>query len=86
MTGRSVLVGDPALGLKVYSRRDFEAVWSGIMFVIDDDHVGQFNSKQEWALRARPVMNPYLGEQQTGSLMRDLPTLYQITPVFPIPN
>jgi predicted double-glycine peptidase len=84
--GPRVLVGDPALGLKVYSRKDFEKMWSGILFVIDDDHQGHFNSPREWAMRAVPVMNPYLAEQQTGQLMRDLPTLYQITPAFSIPN
>lgn len=84
--GANVLVGDPALGLKVYSRAQFEAVWSGIMFVIDDQHVGQFNSGREWAMRAQPVASPYLAEQATGSLMRDLPTLYQITPIRSIPN
>jgi predicted double-glycine peptidase len=84
--GQDVLVGDPALGLKVYNRKQFQAMWSGVMFVIDDEHTGQFNSKQEWALHPRPTMNPYLGEQQTSQLMRDLPTLYQITPIFAIPN
>ena len=84
--GPNVLIGDPALGLRVYSRAQFEAMWSGIMFVIDDQHVGQFNSGQEWAMRGTPVANPYLAEQQTGQLMRDLPTLYQITPVRGIPN
>jgi predicted double-glycine peptidase len=84
--GANVLVGDPALGLRVYSRAQFEAMWSGIMFVIDDQHVGEFNSGREWAMRGSPVANPYLAEQQTGQLMRDLPTLYQITPVRGIPN
>jgi len=84
--GQNVLVGDPALGLRTYSRAQFEAMWSGIMFVIDDQHVGQFNSAPEWAMRGPPVANPYLAEQATGSLMRDLPTLYQITPIRAIPN
>jgi predicted double-glycine peptidase len=84
--GQDVLVGDPALGLRTYRRAEFEAMWAGIMFVIDDQHVGQFNSGREWAMRGPPVANPYLAEQATGSLMRDLPTLYQITPVRAIPN
>ena len=84
--GPNVLVGDPAVGLRVYSRKQFEAVWAGIMFVIDDEHVGQFNDSKEWAMRAQPVTNPYLAEQSTGQLMRDLPTLYQITPIRAIPN
>jgi predicted double-glycine peptidase len=84
--GQDVLVGDPALGLRTYRRAEFEAMWAGIMFVIDDQHVGQFNSGREWAMRGPPVANPYLAEQATGSLMLDLPTLYQITPVRAIPN
>ena len=84
--GPNVLVGDPALGLRTYSRAQFEAMWSGIMFVIDDQHVGEFNSAREWSMRGPPAANPYLAEQATGQLMRDLPTLYQITPVRSIPN
>jgi hypothetical protein len=61
-------------------------MWSGIMFVIDDEHAGSFNSRQEWAMRGMPVENPYLAEQAAGFLMLNLPTRYQITPIFQIPN
>jgi predicted double-glycine peptidase len=85
--GPYVLVGDPALGLKVYSRKQFEQMWSGIMFVIDDQHVGSFNSAREWKMRGIPAGNPYLAEQAPGFLMLNMPTLYQITPVFAsVPN
>ena len=89
--GQEVLVGDPALGLRTYSRAQFEAMWSGIMFVIDDQHNGRFNVKAEWAQRGLPGVNPYLADQNPGQLMRDLPTLYQITnrqavPVIPPPT
>lgn len=84
--GPYVLVGDPALGLKVYNRKQFLDMWSGIMFVIDDQHVGAFNSQKEWAMRGIPVANPYLGDQAPGFLMLNLPTRYQITPIFSIPN
>jgi predicted double-glycine peptidase len=80
--GPYVLVGDPALGLKVYSRKQFEQMWSGIMFIIDDAHVGNFNSAREWKMRGVPVGTPYLAEQAPGFLMLNMPTLYQITPVF----
>ncbi len=37
-----VLVGDPALGAKIYKRADFEAIWTGLIFVIRDKiDVGQ---------------------------------------------
>ncbi len=84
VAGPYVLVGDPALGLKVYSRKQFQDMWSGIMFVIDDNHVGDFNSQKEWAMRGLPVKNPYLGDQAPGFLMLNMPTLYQITPVFAV--
>ena len=43
--GDRVLIGDPALGLKSYSRAEFEVVWNNVIFAIhDDDHLkGAFN-------------------------------------------
>ncbi|MBE9554504.1 MAG: C39 family peptidase [Proteobacteria bacterium] len=49
-----ILVGDPALGAKIYKRPDFEAIWEGVIFVIRDKiDVGQshFNAKSEWRVR-----------------------------------
>jgi hypothetical protein len=83
--GSYVLVGDPALGLKIYSKAAFQKVWSGIIFVIDDNHAGQFNVASEWAQRPIPSMAPYFVEQSPGQLMRNLPTLYQISTVENLP-
>jgi predicted double-glycine peptidase len=77
--GDRVLLGDPALGVKSLSRAEFEKVWSGIFFIINKSEDARFNTDAEWALLPRPLLNPYLSEQSTGALLRDMPTLYQIT-------
>jgi predicted double-glycine peptidase len=79
MRGGRILVGDPALGVKAMSRADFEKVWSGIFFIIDKDSGARFNEEAEWKSIPHPLLNPYLSEQSTGALLRDMPTLYQIT-------
>ncbi|MEO5372682.1 MAG: C39 family peptidase [Alphaproteobacteria bacterium] len=51
-----VLVGDPALGLKVMRRGDFEEVWDRVMFVVRDDIEPArttFNRDEEWRIRRR---------------------------------
>ncbi len=51
-----VLVGDPALGVRVYSRTEFKAIWNGLLFLVRD-HVDQakatFNRAEQWAVRER---------------------------------
>jgi len=55
-----VLLGDPSLGLRLVSVRRFQAMWNGIMFVIND-RVDQgkknFSRDDEWALVARARVN-----------------------------
>lgn len=52
VTKSNVLVGDPAQGLRLYSRNEFESMWNKILFVVLDlkpiarQH---FNSKELWA-------------------------------------
>ena len=51
-----VLIGDPALGLRVQRVADFQKAWNGIFFVIDGDLPkgrAAFNSGQHWAAFAR---------------------------------
>jgi predicted double-glycine peptidase len=81
MRGDRVLLGDPALGIRSVSRTDFGKMWSGIFFVMTKADGGSFNTVKEWGLVPQPLLNPYLAEQATGALLRDLPTLYQITSV-----
>ena len=54
-----VLIGDPALGLRVQRVEDFQKAWNGIFFVIDGDLPkarAAFNSGQRWAAFARAPM------------------------------
>jgi hypothetical protein len=78
-----VLVGDPALGLKKYTRADFAKMWGGIVFLIDDDKLskGLFNNVAEW----RPFNpSPYsqaLDAQSLFGLNTATPAIYQIMQV-----
>lgn len=51
-----VLVGDPALGVRVYSRAEFKRIWNGLLFLVRDN-VEQasetFNRTEQWAVRTR---------------------------------
>ncbi len=49
-----VLVGDPALGMKTYPRDEFEAMWNGIAFVIQNKSKSAnqtFNQAEAWKVR-----------------------------------
>lgn len=76
-----VLVGDPALGLKVYTHEEFGAMWNGVAFMIRDE-ADRFNQAGEW----RPwVEAPLKDAMPVGSLAaftRELPPLYQISTSF----
>jgi predicted double-glycine peptidase len=86
IAGNQVLVGDPALGTKTYTRADFEKMWTGgIFFAIDKAGAGNFNSLEEWRYHLGPVKDVYLADQYTSSMLLELPTLYQITAVQTIP-
>lgn len=77
--GGRVLIGDPALGVRSMLRQEFEKVWSGVFFIINKSQNARFNAEAEWRQIPKPLLNPYLSEQDTGALLRDMPTLYQIT-------
>ena len=51
---KEVLVGDPALGIKVYSREEFEKMWNKqIIFVIQDKKdiaSNHYQTQEEWNL------------------------------------
>jgi predicted double-glycine peptidase len=81
MAGDRVLVGDPALGLKSYSRAEFEAMWNGIAFLIRDS-TDRFNAAEEWRPFAKAPMDRALPTDSLAALTRELPPLYQITTTF----
>lgn len=53
MRGGKVLIGDPAVGLRVVPREQFEASWpSRVVFVIHDLPTrGEFNTARDWSVR-----------------------------------
>lgn len=53
MRGDKVLLGDPAVGLRVVPRAQFEASWpSRVVFVIHDFPTrGEFNTARDWSVR-----------------------------------
>jgi predicted double-glycine peptidase len=58
MRGDKVLLGDPAVGLRVMPREQFEASWpSRVVFVIHDaQERGEFNTARDWSVRP---MSPF---------------------------
>jgi predicted double-glycine peptidase len=78
-----VLVGDPALGLKIYTREQFTAMWNGVAFVLREP-ADKFNQAAEWTPwnRARP--GQALPNSSLAELTRELPPLYQVTTRFPL--
>lgn len=49
-----VLVGDPALGIRVYSRAEFKRIWNGLLFLVRDNveqASATFNRTEQWAVR-----------------------------------
>jgi hypothetical protein len=65
-----ILVGDPALGAKIYSREEFEPMWNGIVFVITDrlDVAKRtFNDKREWLVRHKAPFGSALSRNGLAS-------------------
>ncbi|MEZ4599770.1 MAG: C39 family peptidase [Syntrophotaleaceae bacterium] len=59
VTDKRVLVGDPASGIKVMPRDEFEKMWNGLVFIIRNDTVvagGKFNRIDEWKVRGKIPM------------------------------
>jgi predicted double-glycine peptidase len=56
VTANSVLLGDPALGAKVMTRKEFEASWNGLVFLVRSHKevaVRHFNQAAEWPSSGR---------------------------------
>lgn len=73
-----VLIGDPALGLKVYDRETFEAMWNGVAFMIREarDRLHEEGDWRPWA--TAPVVGA-LPPDSLASFTQQLPPLYQIS-------
>lgn len=76
MVGDELLVGDPSLGLRTLSRRDFLAGWNGVYFVIDEAPGAEpvFNGRAQWASLARgPARGRFLEPVSQQALMLTAP-------------
>lgn len=77
--GRQVLIGDPAVGVRTMSKKEFKAIWNGVVFAIKQP--GAFNQQVDWKiLPAAPMA--FGVPLSTEALTRELAPLYQITPVI----
>lgn len=76
--GDEIVVGDPAQGVHILSRRDFEAMWNGIAFVIRQDVEvarSNFNAERDWAVRANAPFGTALRRDGLASFTMGLPGL-----------
>ena len=70
LSDQEVLVGDPALGVRVWSREDFLNSWNGIIFVVRSQ-VSQgrkhFNLERDWKVRSKAPFGSALSRQSLAS-------------------
>jgi predicted double-glycine peptidase len=74
--GDEVIVGDPALGVRIYRRDAFAAMWEGIAFIIRDEPElarQNFNSARDWAVRVKAPVGTALTGQSLASFNVNLP-------------
>lgn len=76
VTETEVLVGDPALGMKTYTREEFAEVWNGILFVATSGvsvAKNYFNDDQEWKVRHKAPFGTALTRQGLATFTMLLP-------------
>jgi len=74
--GDEVVVGDPALGVRIYRRDAFVAMWEGIAFIIRGEPElarRHFNSAEDWAVRVKAPFGTALNGQSLASFTVNLP-------------
>lgn len=89
VSGDSVLVGDPALGLKVVPRPLFMKMWNGVALQIEPDGPAsdpRFNLASEWTPWSQaPVRRVADTTASLATVTSNQFVLYQITPVIDVP-
>lgn len=75
MRGNKVLIGDPAVGLRVVPREQFEASWpSRVAFVIHDFPTqGEFNSTRDWSVRPTSPLGRPLSPDTLNNIVLSRP-------------
>ena len=83
-----VLIGDPALGLKITTREIFNHMWNGIALALDPPAGAQprFNEASEWSPWAASPLRQVaaLSNDTMNTVTANQFVLYQITPVLVI--
>ncbi|HLZ34848.1 MAG TPA: C39 family peptidase [Nitrospira sp.] len=71
MRDNKVLLGDPAVGMRVVPRKQFEASWPNrIVFVIHDSPArGEFNTARDWSVRPRSPLGRPLNADTLSSIL-----------------
>lgn len=70
LSGKEVLIGDPALGVRIWSREDFLSNWNGIIFVMRSrSSLGRkhFNLQRDWKVRNKAPFGSALNRQSLAS-------------------
>ena len=83
--GDRVLIGDPALGLKIYDRATFEAMWNGVAFMIRQTGE-RLSDEGEWRPWATAPVTGALPPDSLASFTQQMPPLYQISTSFSLDN
>ena len=71
-----VVVGDPALGVRVYTYEQFTAVWNGIAFLVrSEPQVGRshFNLARDWSVRRKAPYATAISRDALASFTAQLP-------------
>ncbi len=71
MRDNKVLLGDPAVGMRVVRREDFEAAWPNrIVFVIHEAPArGEFNTARDWSVRPKSPLGQPVGADTLSSIL-----------------
>jgi len=71
MRGNKVLIGDPAVGMRVIPREQFEASWpSRIVFAIHHSSAqGAFNTARDWSVRPQSPLGQPLGPDLLNNIV-----------------
>jgi len=76
VSDNEVLVGDPALGVKTYPRDEFQSMWNGIAFVIQNKNktaTGSFNRADAWKIRHSAPFGTALNRSSLASFSLLMP-------------
>ena len=75
VTNDKVSVGDSTLGLRIYSRDEFEKMWNGILFVVLDNKAiakSSFNTADIWSSHGNPRFRNMLEQGELSRLTMDI--------------